>query len=303
MKKKLLVLILVLALTAPLAGLAARSYIIPDSDTRSLTEGELWEWSYESLGFILNEIFARHGFNFIPGEKYYNYFHQRAWYTPNANPNNSEACYPRLSNLEWNNEVLVKKVRQQMRDLRTTNPGGKHYLNYIETGFDVLSGFVITPMKANQKLPVYAAPSVSSYRGASGKAVVSTNGDVFAAGYDQGWLLVMYATNNGAVRVGYVQEAKLKGNTYLPLLSFARQRLSLSRDAFLTDDPATSFTQICALPQGSEVTFLSEFQNRYAWAYVETSVNGQSVRGFVPSDALDRGVMYVQERDTIGEGK
>ncbi len=303
MKKKLLVLILVLALTAPLAGLAARSYIIPDSDTRSLTEGELWEWSYESLGFILNEIFARHGFNFIPGEKYYNYFHQRPWYTPNANPNNSEACYPRLSNLEWNNEALVKKVRQQMRDLRTTNPGGKHYLNYIETGFDVLSGFVITPMKANQKLPVYAAPSVSSYRGASGKAVVSTNGDVFAAGYDQGWLLVMYATNNGAVRVGYVQEAKLKGNTYLPLLSFARQRLSLSRDAFLTDDPATSFTQICALPQGSEVTFLSEFQNRYAWAYVETSVNGQSVRGFVPSDALDRGVMYVQERDTIGEGK
>ena len=62
--KKWIALILIVALLLPACSLAADYYIIPDSDTRLLSEHELWDWDYESLGYILNEIFARHGFNF-----------------------------------------------------------------------------------------------------------------------------------------------------------------------------------------------------------------------------------------------
>ena len=90
---RVLSLLLLLCLL-PAAALGERSYLIPDSDTRELTRDELWQWDYESLGYILNELFARHGYNFIPGEKYDYYFRCMPWYTPNANPNNQEACYP-----------------------------------------------------------------------------------------------------------------------------------------------------------------------------------------------------------------
>ena len=66
--KRFFCLLLCLCLL-PACALGERAYLIPDSDTRKLTESELWAWDYESLGYILNEIFARHGYNFIPGGK------------------------------------------------------------------------------------------------------------------------------------------------------------------------------------------------------------------------------------------
>ena len=59
----LLGLMLLLACAAPaaLASGVNNYYIIPDSDTRLLTEEELWGWQYEAVGFIYNEIFARQG--------------------------------------------------------------------------------------------------------------------------------------------------------------------------------------------------------------------------------------------------
>ena len=280
-------------------ALAAGQYIVPHSNTKDLTREELWQWSYESLGFILNEIFARHGYNFEAGKKYYNYFHQRGWYTPNADPDNSRACYSQLSSLEWRNEHLVKEVRAEMRAQGTRNTGGKHYLDYIEDEFDVLSGFWDAGMKTNQKFAVLSAPNLQSYRGANGKASVSTNGAVYAAGWDNGWLLVMYATNNGSVRVGYIEGSKIKGTITLPMLTFDRTPMTLSQPAALTDDPAMSFSAITQLNAGAQITYLSEFQNRYAWAYVETTVNGQLVRGFIRRDMLDDTALW--ENDSIGD--
>ena len=60
MFRKLLACLLV-CLFLPCIAFAELAYLIPDSDARQLTEAELWEWDYESLGYILNEIFARHG--------------------------------------------------------------------------------------------------------------------------------------------------------------------------------------------------------------------------------------------------
>lgn len=300
MLKKGLACLLLLVLL-PTCALAAGEYIIPHSNTRDLTREELWEWSYESLGFILNEIFARHGYNFKAGQKYYNYFNQRSWYTPNADSNNSRACYSQMSNLEWRNERLVKDVRQEMRNLGTRNTNGKHYLDYIGDDFDVLSGFSLVSLKKNQKLAVYAAPSTSAYRGGNGKAAVSTNGPVYAAGWESGWLLVMYETNNGSVRVGYVEGSKLKDKLTLPMLNFDYASVTLSQGAGLTDDPAMAFSEIAHLPAGTQVTYLSEYQNRYAWAYVETSVNGQMTRGFIPRDALSDAPLDGLEDDSIGD--
>ena len=121
MNKRFLALLLALMLLAaalPMGALAAqkkRAYIIPDSDTRLLTYEELWQWDYESIGYIFNEIFARHGYNFIPGNQYDNYFRTRPWYTPNADPDNSAACYSQLSDVEWQNERLCKDVRAEMK--------------------------------------------------------------------------------------------------------------------------------------------------------------------------------------------
>ena len=110
--KRLVSLFLVIALAGSLAVSAALGdsmYIIPDSDTRKLTEEELWEWDYESLGYILNEIYARHGYDFGAGEKYENYFSTLPWYTPNESDDNNQACYGQLNSTEWYNEALIKR--------------------------------------------------------------------------------------------------------------------------------------------------------------------------------------------------
>ena len=286
MKRRLLAMLLLLLLL-PTFALAGRQYIIPDSDTRDLTAQELWGWDYESLGYILNEIFARHGYVFNVGGKYDHYFRQWAWYVPNQNPNNSEACYPQLSSLEWRNEKLVKTVREQMRAQGTTNAGGKHYLDEVGSDdFDVLSGFTLQSLQAGQQLAVYAAPSTAAYRGANGKALVSTNGPVYVAGWESGWLLVMYETNKGAVRVGYVDPATLKGRVDAPMLHFVYLPATCVRSVPLTDDPARTMNTLRMLAPGETVTYLSTFQNRQSWAYVETMVDGQWTRGFIAADAL-----------------
>ena len=286
--KKLLSLLLVLAMLLPCAALAEMAYLIPDSDSRQLTEAELWEWDYEFLGYILNEIFARHGYNFIPGEKYDYYFSCMPWYTPNENPDNQSACYSKLSSVEWYNEHLVKQVRATMRATKNYNPGGKSVWDYFSTGFDTLQGFDYVELKKNQKLAVYSAPDSSSWRGANGKASISTNGHVWAAGWESGWLLVMYETNSGSVRVGYVNSSKIKGNVPVNnILTFEYKAATVTGRCVLTDDPARTNSAIMTLGEGASVTYLTTYFNRSAWDYVETVVNGKVVRGFIPAGKLN----------------
>ena len=108
-----------------------RDYIIPDSNTRQLTTRELWQWDYETLGYILNEIFARYGYVFKAGGDYEEYFLQRSWYTPNASSDNQKYVYDKLTSLEWNNERLVKDVRQAMRDTNNYNTNGMNWRDVI----------------------------------------------------------------------------------------------------------------------------------------------------------------------------
>lgn len=288
--KKLLALVLVAAvlLSLPLCVHAELSYLIADSDSRKLTEDELWQWDYESLGYILNEIFARHGYNFIPGEKYDYYFRCMPWYTPNADPDNQTACYPKLNSVEWYNEKLVKTVRGQMRDSGNLNPGGKSVWDYFSAGFDTLQGFDYVQLKSGQKLPVYSAPDNRSWQGANGKAKVSTNGNVWAAGWENGWLLIMYETNSGSVRVGYVDGSDIKGNVpESRMLHYDYTTATVLTRCTLTDDPARTNTSIVTLQPGQTVTYLSSYFNRSPWDYVETTAEGKTVRGFIPAGCLE----------------
>lgn len=302
--KKLAVMMLVLLMLFSVmvsAALGDRMYLIPDSDRRELTWEELWEWDYESLGYILNEIFARHGYVFRSGEKYDNYFSTMPWYKPNPNWRKDSP----MSRIEWNNEALVKQVRQEMRDTNNYNKGGKNLWKTYSSGFDVIQGFGYVQFKKSQKLPVYSAPSTASYRGANGKASVSANGAIYADGSENGWLLVMYETNNGGVRVGYIDKGQIKGKvegeTYNQELSFGYIAATVIEDCVLTDDPAKQSTSIMTLRAGEQVTYLTSYFNRNAWAYVETRTpDGLLCRGFIPSTSLDTGMT---DEDIIGEGE
>ncbi len=89
-------------------------YIIPDSDTRRLTEGELWAYTRETLRYIRNELLARHGYVF-GDNKFGRHFRTKSWY--------SEGGYENavLSGIEWDNINLVKKVERLMDKMGTEN--------------------------------------------------------------------------------------------------------------------------------------------------------------------------------------
>ena len=295
--KKLLTLLVAAALIlscsavlAPVQAKADQVYIIPDSNTRALTEEELWDYQYDTLMFAFNEIYARHGYKFETGSRCYNWFTQMPWYTPNESENskNHHESYSQCSKIENNNVDLIKKVRKDMKAQGTTNPKGKGLPTPPSRNLDNIKGFMAITLKAEQKLAVYSAPSEDSFRAANGKASVSTNGAVYAMGWDNGWILVMYETNNGQCRFGYVEGSKIKGDIpYLPQLATVRISCRTVSAAGLTDDPAKTGKALTQLPAGTAVTYLTTMYNSGVWDYIETTIDGKVTRGFVPGGVLD----------------
>lgn len=62
-------------------GMDASEYILPDSDTRCLTEEDVTGLSEEEIRIALNEIYARHG-RIFQSEDLNVYFASRSWYEP-----------------------------------------------------------------------------------------------------------------------------------------------------------------------------------------------------------------------------
>jgi len=271
---------------AALPALASNFYIFPKSDKTRLTYEEVWAWQYDALGYAFNELFARYGRPFDPGGKFDNYFRSQTWYKQDPDyPGDGKA----LNNIEWANYSLIKQVRDEMRQMGTKNPGGKPLPNVFDDRISSpLSGFVETYFKPNQKLKVYDGPGTEYRRGANGKAVASTNGRVYVAGWESGWLMVMYGVNNGGVRTGFVSPKDFKDRLDVPQLMFERIPALTLAAAQLTEDPVMSLTPIAYLPQGTNVTWLSSYYaQRGSWDYVEVLVNGQPARGFLPPGIVD----------------
>ncbi len=306
--KKLFALLLTLAILLPCAaalvpaGAKADSmYVIPDSDKRLLTEEELWRYKYDTLLYAFNEIYARHGYKFETGSRCYNWFTQMPWYKPNENENSKDhhATYSQCSKIENQNVDLIKKVRREMRDAGTTNPTGKGMPTPPSEAVNRPRGFDYVNLQGGQKYAVFSAPSAAAYRAANGKATVSTNGPVYALGQDQGWMLMLYdANNSGQYRVGYIEIAKIKGKKpALDSLGWDYSQVEVIESTTLTDDPALTGRAMTTLPAGTRVTYLSTMYNDEAWDYIETTVDGKTARGFVPSGTLSITGEDITEKD------
>ena len=283
-----------MALALPQSALADHQYLL-DSDTRLITQAELWDWDRESLSFMFNEIFARHGYPFQAGSKFYNWFNAQPWYQA-VRKVTKEQAVAAATDLEWQNYYTIKSVISQMdaSGWPVRKPAGsslKSWRDFTPPDTSLkLTGFAYATLSANQKLAVYSAPSASSWRGANGKAMLNTNGAVWAAGWENGWLLVFYETNAGSVRVGYVNGSQISGRVNVnDQLFFDRSSCRLASSAALTDDPLRTMSTIANLRAGSTVTYLTTVTNQSGWSsdYIETTVDGQRVRGFIPTGCLD----------------
>lgn len=289
----LLVCAVCLAILLPICALADRIYFL-NSDTQVITEEELWKWDRESLSFMFNEIFARHGFTFEPGGKFYNWFNSQPWYQSIPKVSDQTA-YQNTTKLEWDNYHTIKKVIREMEASghpyrKGANSTLLSWTDFQPPGQWSLTGFQLIQLKTGQNLPVYSAPSASSWRGGNGKASVSTSGAVWAAGMENGWLQIFYEITKGGLRVGYVNAASLNEKlTGIGGLYFSYIPCQVTAACRLTDDPLQQVNTITSLRAGDQVTYLTTAINQrgQAWDYVETTVNGQTARGYVPSGSLD----------------
>lgn len=288
MKRWLCLLMAALLLMAlPLSAPAEEegSWFIPDSATRQLSEKELWQWDYESLGYILHEIYARHGYHFDPGSDYERYFTAQSWYAPSG-LNNIDGCFTEMTDLEWANADLIEQVRLQMFLRGSMNPEGRS----VWSDEPVISplDFQLADMARGEKYAVYSAPSTKAWRGAKSKASVSTNGDVWAAGWADGWLLIYYETSKGSIRVGYIDGDKISGSVAVDKeLVFAGTPARITAKCSLTDDTARAASTITTLKAGAEVTYLAPYYSDSDWAYIETKYDKKTVRAFVPMDCIE----------------
>ena len=111
------------------------------------------------------------------------------------------------------------------------------------------------------------------------------------------------SADSGSVRVG---EDELEAMNEKKLSGYRRKHLgyifqsynlignltvkeNIEVGGYLTDDPLRFATTITTIPAGSKVTYLTTMtnQNGQVWDYIETTVNGQPVRGFIPAGNIE----------------
>lgn len=137
---------------------------------------------------------------------------------------------------------------------------------------------------SNGKYPVYSGPGEHYLRGANGKAALSTNDWIQVFGRVGDWILVQYDIGSDHMRFGYIDADALPKGTRLESLSFLTYPVKLLEPCALTDDPLYSGA-LLGTPDTDEVTFLAWLGND--WAYVEATVDGVKMRGFVPADFIE----------------
>ncbi len=137
---------------------------------------------------------------------------------------------------------------------------------------------------AGQKLAVYSAPSDRSWRSAKGKAAITSGSEIFVAGTEDGWILILYELNSGVTRAGYINSQRITGEyTSGDVLLFSPTKMTLTEGTVMTDDPIRQKTTIGKLKKGSQVICLAKYRG---WIYVETKVSGKTARGFIASSSL-----------------
>ncbi len=141
---------------------------------------------------------------------------------------------------------------------------------------------MIAGTKNGGRYAVYTAPDEHSCRMAKGKAEVSLGGDVLLFGAQGEWAMIAYQVSPRTARIGYIHAPELARRAHG--LFFTCAQAMVTQETFLTDDPLLSLYPQMTLRQGTRVTFLCQW-DAYT-ACVQTSRDGQTIRGFVPLRAL-----------------
>lgn len=134
-------------------------------------------------------------------------------------------------------------------------------------------------------VPVYSAPDEASWRAAMGKAAVSLKGGMDVLGpADKEWSVIRYDVSLATQRIGCVPTKSINQGSNAGTI-YTSVPLTVNQSTYLTDDPDRSQFRQSELDKGAALTALGYYDNYYA--YVETAVDGQPARGFVPLAALD----------------
>ena len=305
------------------AAFACGSYVlIWDSDTRLLFEEEVRGYHHDTLGYVLNEIFARHGYHFDPNGRYGAHFENLNYierhdtgfpYVEAPEEVSNEEIVKGLSDIELQNIRLIKRIIAEKQEAHDESG---FYANWMCNDLsDMYYCRVVgepspVELPINLQIPVYSGPGEHYLRGANDRAMVSTNDFINAYGFDGDWLMIVYLVDlqTQQTRVGYIHRdafireldhpacyAEEHSGYHDPVsqLDFSYTHAVLADDAALTDDPAGVQTPLVQLSRGEEVTVLLQFPRKewdksdtVDWVYVECG-GAKPARGFIPLSALE----------------
>lgn len=321
MKRSFAALLCCLMLLTAAAASACGSYVlIWDSSDRLLFEEEVRGYHWDTLGYVHNEILARHGYHFLPGSRYKAHFEYIGYvdlhdvgfpYEEAPESVTNEEILAGLSDIERQNIELITRIRREKYD---DHDNSGFFASWTcDDGDGPCVPFVGEPswvnMPINLRLPVYSGPGEDYLRGDDGCAFAPSD-DLLAYGFDGDWLMITYIVDPDRLqrRVGYVHKdtfrrelnhpecasteiGYLQHNLILPL-DFTAAPRTLAEDTVLTDDPMSTLNPLASLKRGETVTLLATFMQEKDirgavtdWAYVEY-VGEQPMRGFVPLQAL-----------------
>lgn len=298
MKNSVALFLALLMLCAACTASACGTFVlIPDSDTRLLTEAEVSGYCYDTLGYVEGEILARHGWHFDPESRYIDHFENINYLEPHdsgfpyreapADVTN-EAILAGLSDIERQNLELVQRViaekiqyndRSGFYESWCCEESTEWYNRFCDhEGVDYLN------LPRNLSIPVYSGPGRHYLRAEGGAAALNSNQEIFAYGFDGEWLLVVYQADplSWQNRYGYIHRDD-HGRDLLPAicrpgerdeddnafcsdhavllgqLDFTAEPLTLPVNVTLTDDPVNSEAPLARLDAGETVTVLYTF--------------------------------------------
>ncbi|MBQ2953951.1 MAG: hypothetical protein IJE07_10445 [Clostridia bacterium] len=177
----------------------------------------------------------------------------------------------------------VEEVRR-FNVMRRALDSGSDILGWYEDSLN--PGRLYSPGKKGT-IPVYGAPSEDAWRAGSGKAAVSTNGEIYVlrewvAEDGTVWLHIRYEVSQRTHRFGFIKASQLPG--YKVVGSDAYPQIAVpvrvAEMTALTDDPLLSqYGQHVLLP-GTELTAIGMLGDEYA--LVQTEISGKPAWLFVP---------------------
>ncbi|MFR6566494.1 MAG: YARHG domain-containing protein [Blautia wexlerae] len=95
---------------------AEPDYIIPDSNSRYLSEADIRNMSIQQINYAKNEIYARHGRIFVSNELK-NYFESKSWYQGTIDGATFDKNYKNYFNqYEITNTEFLSKIEFSMED-------------------------------------------------------------------------------------------------------------------------------------------------------------------------------------------